>query len=161
MEWNKGIHVNAVKKIVKVKVKLEQLRIEGSSDKSKLFKLKSELNNAYKEEELSLPQKSKVKWLQVQYKIFSFFHASVASRRKRNNLYRLQNEDGNWCKNEAEIGKVIKEFYKNIFTSSCPHDFNKVLAGIPRMITQQMNKELTKPFDESENCTIVVVFRVV
>ncbi|XP_071924731.1 uncharacterized protein [Coffea arabica] len=78
------------------------------------------------------------------------------SRRKRNRISRLEKDQGGWCTTDDEIGVKITQFYDQLFTFSQRSDFEEILNGIPRTITEQMNLQLTRPVTEKE--VKIVVF---
>ena len=74
----------------------------------------------------------------------------VKGRRKRNKIGNLQREDESWTTNDEETVQEITAYYEQLFKSSstdCPND---ILDGIPRTITDQINRNLTRPVEENE-----------
>lgn len=57
-------------------------------------KLKKEWSELMVQKELLWMQKSRVDWLKMGYKNTKFFHTSMLSRRRRNKIGMLKNEDG-------------------------------------------------------------------
>jgi len=47
---------------------------------------------------------------------------------------------------KAKIGLVFVEYYRNIFTSSNPFDFEPILRGVEPKIMIEMNASLTREF---------------
>lgn len=112
--------------------------------------LKSELSKAYSREEIFWTQKVRVRWLKEGDRNTGFFHNSVNSRRRKNQINRMQREDGTWCFDMQEIGIEIESFYQQLFTSSSPNEFEEILAGIYLTMTAQMNEALIQPFEQKE-----------
>ncbi|XP_071902615.1 uncharacterized protein [Coffea arabica] len=149
--WNKGINSNSKKEIKKLKEELEKIQIASGGNKSTMAdELKKLLIDAYKKEEQFWHQKSRIKWLKEGGHNSAFFHTCVATRRKKNRISKIQKAQGGWCENDAEIGEEVAEYYRKLFTSSQPDDFEEILNGIPKTITTEMNLQLTKPVTEKE-----------
>ena len=52
-------------------------------------------------------------------------------------------EDGTSVEGEQQIGEVMVDYFKHIFTSTAPTECNRILQGIETKVTPQMNAELT------------------
>ncbi|XP_027174775.1 uncharacterized protein LOC113774437 [Coffea eugenioides] len=151
LKWSNGIHKNSKDKIDNLKKQLDQTRKSAMDNKrEKVAGLKTQLIEAYNEEEIYWSQKARLKWLQEGDRNTQYFHAQVNGRRKQNRLQRLQREDGGWTKSEEETGKVIADYYRNLFAKSSDSNAQEVLEGIPTTITAEMNRELTKEVTEEE-----------
>ncbi|XP_027183762.1 uncharacterized protein LOC113782049 [Coffea eugenioides] len=142
---------NAKAKIQEIK---EQLKVTREADercnKGVITTLKLQLSKAYKDEELYWSQKSRSRWLKEGDKNTAYFHQSVMAKRKRNRISILQKTDGEWCRSDQEIEDELCTHYKELFTSNNPIEFDEVLQGIPRTISNLMNAQLIKPVDELE-----------
>ncbi|XP_071918974.1 uncharacterized protein [Coffea arabica] len=101
-------------------------------------------------EEAYWGQKARVQWLKEGDRNTKYFHIVVAGRRRRNNISSLQREDGTWCKSEGEVEGEINGYFRKLFTSTNPRQFDAILNGIPQVITGQMNNKLTRPVSEME-----------
>ena len=55
-------------------------------------------------------------------------------------------EDGTSVEGEQQIGEVMVDYFKHIFTSTAPTECNRILQGIETKVTPQMNAELTSEF---------------
>nr|XP_027060796.1 uncharacterized protein LOC113687374 [Coffea arabica] len=151
LKWSNGIHKNSKDKIDNLKKQLDQTRKSAMDNKrEKVAGLKTQLIEAYNEEEIYWSQKARLKWLQEGDRNTQYFHAQVNGRRKQNRLQRLQREDGGWTKSEEETGKVIADYYRNLFAKSSDSNAQEVLEGIPTTITAKINRELTKEVTEEE-----------
>lgn len=81
-------------------------------------KLKKELNNVLKQEELLWMQKSRVQWLRVGDKNTKFFHNSTLIRRRRSRIEALLNNHGTWFTDQLQFKDMALEYYTTLFTSS-------------------------------------------
>ncbi|XP_071918969.1 uncharacterized protein [Coffea arabica] len=123
---------------------------QQADKKGRLSALKRQLTEAYKKEEAYWGQKARVQWLKERDRNTKYFHTVVAGRRRRNNISTLQREDGTWCKSEGEVEGEINGYFRKLFTSTNPRQFDAILNGIPQVITGQMNNKLTRPVSEME-----------
>lgn len=149
--WSRTLKLNSKKEIKRIKEEIHATRSRnGNNAKEAIKMLRKQLSEAYKQEELYWNQRARINWLQKGDKNTAYFHAVVNGRRKRNRITRLEKEQGGWCTTEEEFGEEITQFYNQLFTSSKPSDFDEILNGIPRTITEQMNLQLTRPVTEKE-----------
>ncbi|XP_071906154.1 uncharacterized protein [Coffea arabica] len=120
--WNRGINSNSKKEIKKLKEKLEELEkphlANGGNKSTMANELKKLLIDAYKKEEQFWHQKSRIKWLKEGDQNSAYFHACVATRRKKNRISKIQKAQGGWCENDAEIGEEVAAYYRKLFTCS-------------------------------------------
>lgn len=58
--------------------------------------LKSKIDALWKQEEIYLRQRSRVKWLKDGDRNTRFFHLSTLARRRGNKIIRLWGENGEW-----------------------------------------------------------------
>ena len=72
------------------------------------------------------------------------------AKKRRNTISTLQKNDGTWCKDEQEIEEELSEYYKDLFTTTSPDNFEDILAEIPSTICSQMNEQLIRPVEENE-----------
>ncbi|XP_071939813.1 uncharacterized protein [Coffea arabica] len=144
LNWNRQRNNNAKNEIRELRQKWHANRI------GKVRELKKRLEEAYKREEVFWGQKARIKWLQEGDKNTKFFHASVAERRRRNNISCLKKGDGTWCDSEQEVANEIQGYFQELFTSSNPQQIESTLRDIPLVITDQMNEMLVRPVSELE-----------
>ncbi|KAL7165281.1 hypothetical protein ACSBR2_041050 [Camellia fascicularis] len=103
--WSREHFGNNKIQIVNLKSELALLQAQPFSAQNFLLQnqLKSDLEYALNREEMFLHQRSCVRWLNFGDKNSRFFHASLIQRRQRNQLLRLQTEDGVWLNSDSEI----------------------------------------------------------
>lgn len=82
--------------------------------------LKEQLGIAFHEEESFWTQKSSEKWLLDGDKNTEFFHASVKSKRIRNSLNILVDDNGIEHSLNREKGQLASGFFEKLFQSSNP-----------------------------------------
>nr|XP_027075819.1 uncharacterized protein LOC113699652 [Coffea arabica] len=151
LEWREKVQGNSNVRIKKLKEKLSKVREGNGAGKSgQVVELKSQLSKAYKEEELYWSKKSRSKWLKEEDRNTAFFYSTVMAKRRRNTISTLQKNDGTWCKNEQKIEEEFSEYYKDLFATTNPDNFEDILAEIPSTIFGQMNEQLIRPVEENE-----------
>ena len=74
----------------------------------------------------------------------------VKERRKWNKIGNFQREDESWTINDKETAQEITAYYEQLFKSSRSDCLDDILDGIPRTISDQINKNLTRPVEENE-----------
>ncbi|CAA0813980.1 Unknown protein, partial [Striga hermonthica] len=119
--WKASQKTNSLKEIERCKESLSQLAMKGGDrDWAAWHKLTSELNQAYKNEELYWSQKARISWLKEGDMNSAFFHASVQNRRKINSLDSLLKADGSTCESTQETLEEITAYFDNLFKTSAP-----------------------------------------
>lgn len=131
---------------------LEKEQSENPPNYSLVFRLKRELLQAYREEEMFWSQKSRDNWLAEGDGNTKFFHFSVKENRAKKSLEMLIDEKGHEQKSEASKGEVASTYFSNLFASSNPgnfqdlfHDFvPRISEGQNRLLISQVSKEEIK-----------------
>ena len=114
-----------------------------------------------KEEKL-MCLKSKALWLQEGDKNTKFFHMSASHRKNINTICEIRNKQGYMVSSLEDKVEVGVDFFQNIFKEleGCPiQEILEVLGFFPRMITEEMNEELTKEIYEEEISHILHTFQ--
>lgn len=108
----------------------------------------AQLRRLYDQEELYWKQRSKQHWLKEGDRNTKFFHRYATSRRQKNRLNRIRNDEGEWVDMDV-MNEVIKNYYSTIFTSN-----SNSIAGFDELkaktITPEQNATLMKPFSREE-----------
>lgn len=112
--------------------------------------LKKEINEVLTKEEIMWNQRSRVEWLKNGDRKTKFFHASASQRQSKNRIEGLMDSEGEWHTEEGETKAIIVNYFKNIFHSNRPTNFDASLEVVEESITQEMNKELLKDFKPGE-----------
>lgn len=84
-----------------------------------LFNIQSETWKQYEEivanEEILWYQKSRAKWLEFRDRNTRYFHGVTTIRRRRNHILALQNDQGQWIREQDQLECHAIEFYANLF----------------------------------------------
>ena len=59
-------------------------------------------------------------------------------------------EDGSKATDDKQIGEAMVDYFKNLFTSVVPSNFESILHGVECKVTPAMNADLTKDFTTKE-----------
>ncbi|KAA3483968.1 reverse transcriptase [Gossypium australe] len=75
---------------------------------------------------------------------------SATTRKQANSITKLVSDDGTEITDEIGLQEAAKIYFENLFTSEGVADPKKVLEGIERCISQEINEELQSPSKEDE-----------
>ncbi|KAL0378890.1 UNVERIFIED_CONTAM: putative mitochondrial protein [Sesamum radiatum] len=97
-------------------------------------------------------QRSKAQWLCDRDRNTKFFHATATSRKKRNEIKRIKDMNGNWQEDLNGVQVVLLGYFHNIFARSMPSDriLEEVLNTVRPKVTAEINEALIQPFTEHE-----------
>lgn len=76
--------------------------------------------------------------------------ASTAERRKRNRIDSVRQEDGGECRGEKDIARAFARHFERLFTSDQPNDCDEIINGIPRTISESINRNMSRQVDDQE-----------
>jgi hypothetical protein len=79
-------------------------------------KLQCELQEILKKEELMWFQRSRAKWLCDGDRNTRYYHIKTVTRRRRNNIIMLRDENGDWVDDAGQLKGMVNNFYKQLFT---------------------------------------------
>lgn len=68
----------------------------------------------------------------------------------RNEIKGLFNEEGVWCNKETDIENIVLQYYGKLFTTSSPGNVDMFTALFPPVVSDEMNLELIREFEEEE-----------
>ncbi|KAL7186742.1 hypothetical protein ACSBR2_028466 [Camellia fascicularis] len=104
-EWSKLTFGNNKICIAQLKSELSKLQAQSPTDENLQLQgqLKTELECVLAREEMYLHQRSRIRWLSYGDKNSAFFHASMIQRRQRNQILKLQTEEGFWLNSDQDI----------------------------------------------------------
>ena len=54
------------------------------------------------------------------------------------------------AEDSQEFGKIITEYFSELFSSSGARDLDQVIHAVPHRVTQAMNEMLCSPYSEAE-----------
>lgn len=96
--------------------------MEQRPDVSKIKEIKTKLSRAYYQEEQFWKLKSRVKWLREGDRNTKFFHGCVKTRKSKNRMVSLVDNDGLQRTGEEDISKVAINYFESLFQSNANSD---------------------------------------
>ena len=116
----------------------------------RIKELKEEINVLMDQETRMWNQLSHILWLKNGDGNTKFFHTRASHRFRKNVILGINDPHGDWKVEPNDIGEVLINFYQELFTTSNPTLHEDVLDQIPRVILDDMNKDLMCKFKEWE-----------
>lgn len=126
MNWKKSADMNARDKITRLRA---ALKVEVAKLSPFYDRMKQELSEALREEELFWRQKCREEWLKAGDRNTKYFHNCVKGRRIQNRILMLLDEWGQEHFSEGAKGNIAVEFFRDLFTSSNPYDLDTLFQG--------------------------------
>ena len=151
-KWDKEQFKNAARELSKLKRRLAQLlnTIDFEVNYVEVNELKEKIKKLWDHEEKYWGQRSRLKWIKWGDRNTKFFHASTIQRRDRNRIQRLKNSNGEWVEGQEEVTRVILEHFQEVYNSTPIQGIEDCVAGLPKLVTVEMNAELSKPVSDAE-----------
>ena len=95
-------------------------------------------------------QRSRIQWLQSGDQNTKFFHGTATQRKRKNFIEGLKDDEGVWHEDEDTYARMLNEFYSRLFTSSQPHDLDRILDGVDEVVTDEMRTDLARAYTSEE-----------
>ncbi|KAL9235614.1 hypothetical protein vseg_010359 [Gypsophila vaccaria] len=102
------------------------------------------------QEEMYWKQRARIDYLTEGDRNTKFFHLKASGRRRRNRITKLEGPDGHLTTEEEELEDIAVDFFKELFTSTHPCNFEEVLSSIEPKVTDEINNRLLRPFSTDE-----------
>ena len=112
--------------------------------------LEDEVNLLIDKEAIMWRQRSKTLWLSDGDKNTRFLHTKASQRLRGKYITKLYDANGRCCSRQYQICDTIVNFYKTLFTSEEPNNFEEVIDTIPHVVTNEMNMKLEADFTIEE-----------
>ncbi|OMP11560.1 reverse transcriptase [Corchorus capsularis] len=127
--WDRTIFGNVRSRIRVKQNELEELymEVEQQEGNQAIQERLDELNVLYDQEEIMWRQRSRVSSLKDGDCNSRFFHSIASTRKRRNFIVAIRDEDGAWQSNRGSADKLILDYFDGIFISSSP-DMDRVHA---------------------------------
>ena len=149
--WSREAFGNTRPRLEEKQKVLEELVSLGyGANMEQINTMRSEINDVLHQEEVFWRQRSRAVWLPAGDKNTKFFHNRASQRRQKNQIEGLMDETGVWRTGEQQIGRITEEYFQKIFSTSCPTNVDEVLTAVDRVVSEEMNQELLRPFSGEE-----------
>ncbi|XP_019196311.1 PREDICTED: uncharacterized protein LOC109190291 [Ipomoea nil] len=127
----------------------QQLRLRGRTDSTSLAefqRLEGLLCSMEAQEDVYWKQRAKQHWLKNADANTRFYHRYASHRKKKNTIYKLMNDNGDWLEGNA-MNAIILDYFTHIFSSGGPVDGDVLFSGITPRVTRTQNESLLRPFE--------------
>ncbi|XP_070032252.1 uncharacterized protein [Nicotiana tomentosiformis] len=109
-----------------------------------LQKAQAELKKYFSIKDQYWKQKAGMTWFAEGDRNTNFFHIHINEKRKKLQMERIQNGDGNWLEDQEQMANAAIEFYQRQFTNKGnPTNFS-MLENLPTIVTLAQNLELCR-----------------
>lgn len=110
--------------------------------------LEKQIDNILIDEGVYWKQRSRSNQLLERDRNTKNFHANGTTRKRKNKIWGVLDEKGNWAEEVEVIEKMLCDHFANCFTTINPssHEREAALENILRRVTVEMNEEFTRPF---------------
>ena len=102
-----------------------------------------------------MKQRARTQWVAKGDKNTRYFHGVATPRKRRNFIKGIKDGEEDWQTDEGVVSGIFVEFYTRLFTQSQPHDLDRVLEGVRRVVTVDTNAKLVKPYTMEEIDTTI------
>ncbi|XP_055824484.1 uncharacterized protein LOC129893019 [Solanum dulcamara] len=127
----------------KVRQAEEDLILDNSEEcRTNLHSINAEYIRYLKLEDSMLKQKTQLQWFKEGDKNSKYFHAIIRGRRRKLFIHRIQNDEGNWLQGDDDIARAACDHFQNIFTGEDTHIQEDALQCIPKLVTDDQNRDL-------------------
>ncbi|KAL2937830.1 hypothetical protein RDABS01_021279 [Bienertia sinuspersici] len=133
-------------------LKAAQSRPISEASCSECVALEKELESLNEKSEAYWHLRSRVAEIKDRDKNTKYFHHKASQRRRRNTIKGLFDDQGQWRVEEEALESVFEHYFQNLFTSTNPtdEDMERVIDSVGSVITENMNRSLTRPFTKDE-----------
>lgn len=116
-------------------------------------RLRQDLDEILKQEEVLWYQKARVEWINDGDRNTSYFHMSTVLRRWRNKIVSLKNENGDWFYDESRVKSMVQEYFTLLYQDETIEEA-KVQPEIPYGISTEFSSDdwqmLTRRYTRSK-----------
>lgn len=150
--WNKTEFGHVGRKISELQKHLEWIELQPTTlDIAQLMRnTRIELNGWLEKEDAMWCQRSRLTWFQEGDRNTRFFHTKASARYKKNLIEGLMDANGVWQEEEQIIEEIVVDYYKNLFTTSNPRNFNEILEAVETKVSPSRNHMLNRDFTTRE-----------
>ncbi|XP_019085420.1 PREDICTED: uncharacterized protein LOC109126369 [Camelina sativa] len=148
--WRKNNVSSGPSLISSMKAALQEAKMDDSISQEEIREIERKLKEAYRDEEIYWQQKNRKFWLRVGDKNTNYFHASTKQRRVRNRIVGLFDTDNVWNESPKGMEHIATKYFEDLFKHSDSRGISEVLQEITPIITDSMNRDLTRGISEAE-----------
>jgi hypothetical protein len=151
-EWDANLLQNPKKRIKIAQRKLETAMCGPMNDDNEaVAKEMAELIDLLLEqEETHRMQRSRANWLKHGDHNTNFSHNYVSTRRKKNFIKKLKNDQNEWTEGTDQLKPLIFHYFSNLFLSEVNELDPAMMEKILPRVTDLMNEKLLAPFSPED-----------
>ncbi|XP_019230679.1 PREDICTED: uncharacterized protein LOC109211586 [Nicotiana attenuata] len=147
--WSRDTFGDIFQKIASLEevVRVHEAEFEANPtrlNKQKLQKVQAHLIKFLALEEKYWKQKAGMSWFKDGDRNTKFFHAQVRGRRKRLQLSRIQNSQGDWIEEDEDIAAEAIKFFEDQFSETAVPTSFEILDQVPSLVDVEQNSDLIK-----------------
>ncbi|CAL9001349.1 unnamed protein product, partial [Prunus brigantina] len=142
----------APQQVKELRLQLASLQSDDPSTQTYLARnlVEAKLDKCLEQEEIYWHQRSRVNWLQHGDRNTSFFHKQATSRRKKNALVGILDENDRCQRESAQIGGVFVKFFTNLFTSDRSVADVEVFNAVQARVSSRSYNNLLLSYSKDE-----------
>ena len=112
-EWNQSTFGHVRNTLTKKLKELQFVEEVGgyTTNPNCVYQLRSDIDKLKRREECMWKQWARTAWLNEGDQNTRYFHCRASQRYKRNYITGLENEDGLWMEDEAEMGQIVEKYF--------------------------------------------------
>ncbi|CAL1384971.1 unnamed protein product [Linum trigynum] len=161
-KWNKEVYGNIFRRKKQLLNELKSLEMlnERRPSRSSLAReqeVRVSLEHTLWEEELLWTQKARANWVLRGDMNTRFFHNSFLSRRRRNKITTLKDDQGNWVVDEDSLQKLAREYFLTLFSKDSDVLSCCVPVDFPVLDNSLLNKLNQTPSCEEVRATVMAM----
>lgn len=154
VEWARQEVGNSKRNIEKLVKELDTLQSydDCADDEELICNKERELEKLLLQGEIYWQQRAKKQWLNMGDSNTTFFHRCTKSRRNRNRIDYMADEEGREWRSDENIGRCITEYYSNLFKSREPkwEVIDQALRFVEPCLNEDMKNALDREFTDEE-----------
>jgi hypothetical protein len=104
--------------------------------------LADEIEKLLEMEEIHWAQRSRVDWLKYGDHNTNYFHNAASTRRKKNRIMKLIDDNGNHIEGTIYLNPLISDYFAGLFTTEVDEPDPDLLSKVILKVTEQMNNGL-------------------
>ena len=124
-----------------------------SGNNLKMRHIKKEIEVLQDREAMMWAQRSRILWANKGDKNTKYFHSCASKRYRKNSLEGIRDEGDVWRTRQEDIGEMMVNYFKSLFTSTEGRVSTSILDCVPTVIDEEMNESLCREFEASEVAT--------
>jgi hypothetical protein len=108
--------------------------------------LSEEIGKLLEMEEIQWAQRSRVNWLQYGDRNTNYFHNAASTRRKKNRIKKLLDDNGIPAEGTAYLNPLISDYFAGLFATEVDEPDPGLLSKVIPKVSERMNSDLTTAY---------------